>query len=104
MGVEIGSLWKKLGRRLGCNEPKIQEIDQAHRELSEKAYQMLLFWKRKRGSAATYQALCEALQHKLVQRQDLAETFCYVKGNNFPNYLPGMQRFSGFECTAWITD
>ena len=47
---------------------------------------MLKQWKQAKGSAATYQALFDALQHELVQRQDLAETFCYIKGNYFLQY------------------
>jgi len=44
---------------------------------------MLKHWKQEKGSGATYQALCDALQHKHVQRQDLAEKFCYINGNYF---------------------
>ena len=44
---------------------------------------MLMHWKRKNGSAATYQILNAALQHKLVQRKDLAEQICYNHGNYF---------------------
>ena len=78
LGGEIGKVWKKLGRRLGVIDPNIEEIDQAH---SEKGYHMLKHWKQDKGSAATYQALREALQHELVQRKDLAEMFCYRNGN-----------------------
>jgi len=87
---ELGDLivdkWKKLGRRLDVIDPKLQEIDHAHVELSEKGYHMLKHWRQEKGSAATYQALCHALQHKLVQRQDLAEKFCYINGNYFLQY------------------
>jgi len=41
---------------------------------------MLKHWKQEKGSAATYQALRDALKHKLVHRQDLAEQFCYIDG------------------------
>ncbi|XP_020617491.1 protein argonaute-2-like isoform X2 [Orbicella faveolata] len=41
---------------------------------------MLKHWKQEKGSAATYEALCGALKHRLVQRQDLAEQFCYING------------------------
>jgi len=41
---------------------------------------MLKHWKQEKGSGATYQALCDALKHRLVQRQDLAEQFCYING------------------------
>ena len=83
MGDEIAEKWKKLGRRLKVSDPTIQEINKAHDQLSEKGYHMLKHWKQEQGSAATYQALCKALQHKRVQRKDLAEKFCCIKGNYF---------------------
>ena len=78
LGIDIGKDWMKLGRRL-VSDAKLQEIDQAYEPLSEKGYHMLKHWKQSKGTAATYQALCKALQHQLVQRQDLAEK--YIKGN-----------------------
>ena len=80
MGIDIAKDWIKLGRRL-VSEAKLQEIDQAHDQLSEKGYHMLKHWKQSKGTDATYQALCNALQHELVQRKELAEKFCYIKGN-----------------------
>ena len=41
---------------------------------------MFMRWKQNEGADATYQALRDALQHKLVHRQDLVERFCYFKG------------------------
>ena len=87
LGNDIGKDWKKLGRRLGVSDAKLQEIDQAHEQLSEKGYQMLQQWKQSKGADATYQALCDALQHKLVQRQDLVEKFCCIKGIYFQRYV-----------------
>ena len=86
MGGEIAKSWIKLGRRLEVSDSNIEEIDKGHDQLSEKGYHMLKHWKQEKGSAATYQALCDALQHELVQRQDLAETFCYINGNYFLQY------------------
>ena len=83
MGDKIVEKWKKLGRRLKVSDPTIQEINEAHDQLSEKGYHMLKHWKQEKGSAATYQALWKALQHKRVQRKDLAEKFCCIKGNYF---------------------
>lgn len=80
MGRDISNIWVKLGRRLGVDEEDLEEIDKAYPLLSEKGYRTLKHWKQK-GAIATYQALCDALQHKLVQRQDLAEKFCYIEGN-----------------------
>ena len=81
LGEEIAENWKKLGRRLDINDTKLDEIQEAYGQQSERAYRMLKHWKQKEGSAATYQALCNALEHKLVQRRDLAEQFCYIYGN-----------------------
>lgn len=44
---------------------------------------MLLRWKQAQGYSATYQVLCHALEHKFVQRQDLADKFCYINGKYF---------------------
>ena len=75
MSVKIAEKWIRLGRRLEVSEPKIEEINKAHDELSEKGYHMLKHWKQEKGSAATYQGLCNALQHELVQRQDWQRRF-----------------------------
>ena len=76
LGKEIAEKWMQLGRRLRVEEPKLRDIEQSHRQLCEKGYNMLLAWKQKNGSAATYEILNAALQHELVQRRDLAEQFC----------------------------
>ena len=89
LGRKIAENWEKLGRRLGIEDPKLKEILQAHEQLSERGYHMLKHWKQKKGSAATYQALCDALKHNLVQRQDLAEQFCYIHGNYFQVFEGG---------------
>ena len=81
MGKEIVENWTTLGRRLDINDPKLDEIQEAYGQQSERAYRMLKHWKQEKGSAATYHVLCDALKHKLVQRQDLAEQFCYIHGN-----------------------
>ena len=80
LGDKIVENWKKLGRRLGVTDPKLLEIGEAHDQMSEKGYYMLKHWKQEKGSAATYQALCDALKHRFVHRQDLAEQFYYIDG------------------------
>ena len=84
LGLEIGKKWEKLGRRLGVSDANLEEIDELHDQMSEKGYHMFKLWSEKNGSDATYQALCDGLLHELVQRRDLAETFCYDNGNYFP--------------------
>ena len=73
---EIGDSWMKLARRLNL-EPRIADIDNRYKQLSEKAYQMLLEWKRRNGDDATYAILCNALKHDLVGRRDLAQKYCF---------------------------
>lgn len=80
LGLKIAEKWKQLGRRLDVRDERLSEIDHAHAQLSEKGYAMLEVWRQSKGSAATYQALCDALQDETVLRRDLAETFCYIKG------------------------
>jgi len=103
LGVEIVEKWIKLGRRLDVSDAELQEIKQGHDQLSEKGYYMLKHWRQKKGSAATYQALCDGLKHRLVQRQDLAEKFCYTNGNYSLQYLAWVYWSNGFECArVWI--
>lgn len=81
LGAEISLKWMAFGRRLGVRDEELHEIDKGYDQQSEKGYRLLRYWKQKEGCAATYHALCTALKDKLVQRQDLAEKFCYIKGN-----------------------
>lgn len=77
MSHELGDDWIWLGRRLIGEkaEAKIQEFDRKV-HLNEKAYQMLLFWKQRDASSASYQVLFDALS--AVNRVDLAEALCLV--------------------------
>lgn len=76
----------QLGHCLRVEEPELQDIDQRQRQLCQKGYNVLMAWKQKNGSAATYEILNAVLQHELVQRKDLAEQICYSHGNYFQNY------------------
>ncbi|KAL9961847.1 hypothetical protein ACROYT_G030874 [Oculina patagonica] len=79
LAKEVVEEWKKLGRQLLDNdEAKLCAIHKQYEEYSEKAYQMLLKWKQANGSGATFQVLHDALCNRLVDRKDLAQTFCLV--------------------------
>ena len=86
LGIDIAEGWRKLGRRLKLDESTLQEIDNDYDQLSEKGYHMFMRWKQNTGANATYQALRDALQHKIVHRQDLVE-FCFFRGNYLYNIL-----------------
>nr|XP_058956685.1 uncharacterized protein LOC131783924 [Pocillopora verrucosa] len=75
----LGDAWKKLGRRLKIQDPKLDDLNKLNEDFSEKGYKMLKHWKEVNGSAATYQILGDGLQMNLVNRRDLAEEFCYKK-------------------------
>ena len=68
--------WKPLGRRLKIEEAELTALGKDNEEWSEKALAMLIKWKGKKGSKATYRCLYDALCHDLVNRKDLAEEFC----------------------------
>ena len=65
--------WKAVGRRLKIEDARLTVFDQKNRKWSKKVYEMLLHWKTKNGSDATYMVLHNALCHPLVSRRDLAE-------------------------------
>ena len=71
---KIGDKWKKLGRRLKFDEAQITQHDKNNDALSEKAYKLLLAWKGRDASAATYRVLHKALSD--IERKDLAQEFC----------------------------
>ena len=76
LSIKLSDDWRTLGRRLTFREWELQEFDKGHVKISEKAYYMLLAWKQKGGSDATYRVLNQALCDTRVNRRDLAQEFC----------------------------
>ena len=74
LSEKISEKWKKLGRRLHFSEAQITEHDKNNDKLCEKAFSLLMAWKGRDASAATYRVLHKALS--LVKRKDLAQVFC----------------------------
>ena len=75
LSLEIAQ-WEKLGRRLNFKNSELKAFHKENEECSEKAFAMLLKWKEKNGSSATYRCLRKALCHEFVNRKDLAEKVC----------------------------
>ena len=69
--------WEELGRRLEIEKATLSAFDDDYKKKRQKIYKMLLHWKQKNGSAATYTVLSDALCHEFVNRTDLAEKLCY---------------------------
>ena len=68
--------WEELGRRLEIEEATLTAFYDDYRKKRQRIYKMLLHWKQKNGSAATYTVLRDALCHEFVNRTDLAEKLC----------------------------
>ena len=79
MSTVLGTSWKDLARALNFREAAIDNFDSLNQQLREKSYRMLLVWKNREASAATYKVLYEALCDKRVERKDLAEMYCICK-------------------------
>ena len=73
---KVVEYWKDLARCLDFKEPEIEAFHKENEELTEKALKMLLQWKAKYGSRATYRALYDALCHECVGQMELAEKYC----------------------------
>ena len=87
LSEEVEKKWKAVGRRLGIQEARLTAFDNENREYFGKMYKMLLHWREKNGSAATYTVLHHALCHPLVNRTDLAEQL--GANSNLPQLITG---------------
>ena len=76
LSKKVSNDWRTLGRRLTFHEAELQEFDNSHEQICEKAYAMLLAWKQRGGLNATYNVLKQALCDTRVKRNDLAQEFC----------------------------
>lgn len=80
LSVGLGSSWEALARRLWFSEAEINEFNIVGGKHRDNTYRMLMRWKERQGSHATYQVLHDALCHCYVERRDLAEGFCIDSG------------------------
>ncbi|KAL9951532.1 hypothetical protein ACROYT_G044208 [Oculina patagonica] len=66
LSQSVGNVWVRLGRRLDIDQATLEaiQIDPRWPYLAEKAFQMLLCWRNKNGSDATYRVLYVALCHE----------------------------------------
>ena len=76
LSTQLGDNWEKLGRRLSFNDAEQSTFRTGKYGMPEEARRMLVSWKQKEGSKATYQVLYDALTDELVSCKLLAEEFC----------------------------
>lgn len=59
----LGKNWRKLGRRLGLTDVKLESISKRHpTELEETAVELLKEWRKNRGAEARTEDLLNALR------------------------------------------
>ena len=68
--------WKSLARELQFSSSEITVFHKGYEAFSEMVFAMLISWKSRQASGATYKVLHDALCHPRVSRRDLAEKFC----------------------------
>lgn len=73
LSFKISRCWLRLGRRLEFTPAQMEGFDYDNGRVVEKAYSMLLAWKQREGSQATYRVLSEALCD--IGRRDLGQEF-----------------------------
>ena len=79
--------WEELGRRLKIEEATLVTFYDDYKKKRQRIYKMLLHWKQKNGSAATYTVLRDALCHEFVNRRDLAGRL--LANSILPQPIPG---------------
>lgn len=68
---------KRVGRALGLDDDNLDVIEEEHRDdISKQSYQILLRWKQKSGTEATYHALARALCDHTVMMKHVLDGYC----------------------------
>lgn len=76
LSMKLGKHWKYLAQALGFVKPEITAFHTQNEELREKALDMLLQWRAKYGSGATFRVLYDALCDERVNQMALAQKYC----------------------------
>lgn len=76
LALDLSVTWKQLARVLELAD-EVERISEDYRgNVFEQAYRMLLIWRQRNGSLATFQVLGEALRNPDISRNDLAQKYC----------------------------
>ena len=69
-----------IGRLLGLEDALLDQIEMNKSyDVYEQCYEMLRVWKRSQESDATCEKLRKALCHKLIMKNDLVQSYCYLE-------------------------
>ena len=76
IAADLGKEWMWVGRLLGLEDTPLDGVKETHEHPNDWCYQMLLLWKQKNGTHATYSWLAQALLHRAVGKRFFAEKYC----------------------------
>lgn len=62
IAANLGKHWRKLARKLGLSEVKVQSIDQKKLDLEDVTMEVIWEWRKARGSEARVEQLLNALR------------------------------------------
>ena len=80
IGNKITKICYRLGRVLGVQDSKLEQIKENYREkILEQSYWILKRWQEAKGRDATYTALAQALLDRTVALKNILEEFCLEK-------------------------
>lgn len=79
---DLGKNWLWVGRLLGLEDTTLDDIREAHEQMYACSYQMLELWAKKTDTQATYAFLARALLHRTVGMRDVAEKYCFERGES----------------------
>lgn len=85
----LGTRWRRLGRKLGLSEVKLESISKRHpSELYETAVELLKEWRKMRGPGANADDLIKALracEYNMTADNLESRLSVYADGENFSN-------------------
>lgn len=70
---DMVEMWNDLGLALGLDLSILNPLEADKTNSRERMKAVIQEWLKGKGSDPTWQTLCTALRHKLVQRKDMAE-------------------------------
>ena len=73
---ELGTKWIWVGRLLGLEDTELDDIRENNGSVYECSHTMLLSWKQRSTSQATYEWLAQALRHTAVSKDLIAQKYC----------------------------
>lgn len=82
---ELGKTWMFVGRLLGLEDTKLDDIKINEGDLQQCCFKMLMTWIQTSGREATFKRLGEALSHPAVKLHKIAAQYCTQQNGESSN-------------------